>query len=303
MSEVDTLLIVNRSSGDACDLDVDAVSDILSRSGFNLRSYVGDDFEALEREAREAISPATRHLIVAGGDGSVSGFLGVVLEADLVMGIIPCGTANDFAKSIDVAQSTHEESAALLQPGSVRRVDVSEINGVPFMNAVGIGLGTTITKELDDEKKSRLGVLAYAKELWNAVTRRKLLRMTLTLDGETEKRRHRIYQLTMINGMRYGGGLSAPSEAALDDGKLHVLAIGPQSLLQLIGLLPKILFGLLKGDGRRLRVWCCDGLTLKMRPRMDVTVDGEIRTTTPCEVKVRAGGLKVLVPADADSGD
>ncbi|MEJ2256671.1 MAG: YegS/Rv2252/BmrU family lipid kinase [Woeseiaceae bacterium] len=300
MKSADTLLLINRSSGSAGQIDAACVQDVLDRGQMKVVSRAADSFPELKEMAKEAMSPAIRHLVIAGGDGTVSGFLPLALESELTYGVIPCGTANDFATSLGFDTESIEDAAARLVSGTVGHIDVGRVNGVPFLNAVGIGLGSQITNELDDEEKQNLGVLAYGKKLWEAVNdRHDQLSLTLSCDGETH--REKVLQITVTNGIRYGGGMMAPDGAALDDGRLHVVTIDPGRLLLLIGLLPRFLTGRLRGTSR-VNVRQGKKIHIDVHKTIDVTADGEIVTDTPCELSVEPRALRVLLPADAAGG-
>lgn len=299
MTDADTLLVFNSSSGRAGEVDLEAVQAILERGDMKIAALSAGDFAALERKARDAMSPSVQRIIVAGGDGTVSGFLPLALEAGVILGVIPCGTANDFATSLGIDAESFEDVAARLASGGTRYVDVGVVDGEPFLNAVGIGLGSRITNELDDDEKQQLGVLAYGKKLWETVRdRRRQLSLALTCDGDTDK--ENVLQITVTNGLRYGGGMMAPDGAALDDGWLHVVTVKPGRLLALIGLLPRFLTGRLRGT-RRVKVRRAEHIVIDVHKKMDVTADGEIVTTTPCELSVRHNALQVMWPAQAPS--
>jgi len=230
-----TLLIVNRSSRAGRELDVDSVSDALSSSGHRVLVRQADEFNGLSQAVDADQVRDNDRLVVAGGDGAVSGLSRLAIENRIPYGVIPCATANDFASAIRMPDDP-VAAARCIAAGEIRHFDVGIINDVYFLNAIGFGIGTYVTKSLDAGDKKLLGPLAYAKSLRDAVARRRTLSVNLEIAGviNTEK----AWQVTVSNGLRYGGGIAAPSGANLHDGKLYAVRIMPQPLLSLLRHLP-----------------------------------------------------------------
>src|ERR1700736_98843 len=67
-------------------------------------------------------------LIVGGGDGSVSSAASVALQAGTVIGVLPLGTLNHFARDLGIP-TDYREAISSLGQGVVRQVDLGEVNG------------------------------------------------------------------------------------------------------------------------------------------------------------------------------
>lgn len=293
-----TLLLVNQSSRQGQALEIAALEEALGSPAQPVSTVLADNYKGLLDKARQAIADrAPGRIVVAGGDGTVSGFLDLALEADVPYGIIPCGTANDFAKSVDIPVDS-EDAIAVVVAGHTRAVDVGFVNGISFLNAVGLGLGTQVTESLEQDSKKAWGTLAYAKCLREAVLRRKSFTIGLTVDGR--RSRERVLQVTVTNGERYGGGFSAPEGASVSDGCLHVLRVYPQSLMRLLLLFPQMLLGKFT-ETERIGITACENAQVYSRRKLAVSVDGELLTQLPCEFSVRPGALRVFTPAETES--
>lgn len=288
-----TMLLVNRSSRQGRELPIRTLKDALAEAGHECEIRAANDFPALKKLAEEALSRRIGQIIVAGGDGTVSGIAALALDADVPLGVIPCGTANDFAASLRIPAEPAGALSAVIG-GHTRRIDVGVVNGLMFLNAAGFGLGTTVTQSLDDEDKRRWGPVAYARCLRNAASRRKMLKVDISCDDR--RYTETVLQVTVTNGLHYGGGLSAPADAALDDGVLHVLRVMPQSLVELVELLPAMLAGRFQ-QLDRVQVDRGETVSIGTRHPLDVSVDGELLTRTPCKFSVRKKALTVFVPA------
>lgn len=285
------LLLVNRSSGNGRELDSEELVHRLRDRGWQVTVCAADSFPELA-DAAERAGRGHDRLIVAGGDGTVSGLLRFAVDLDIPLAIIPCGTANDFASSLQLPEDP-AEAVRTAAEGEVWQCDVGRINDYYFVNAAGLGIGTYVTDELEAEEKQRWGVLAYAKSLRRALARRRAMHVRLTLDGRSVA--EQAWQVTVTNGLRYGGGISAPEGARLDDGVLHVVRVLPQPLPLLLGKMPRYLMGKVNRQ-KRIHVDDAAAVEIETDREMRISVDGELLARTPCRVVCLAAGLKVVVP-------
>ena len=247
---------------------------------------------------REAVRKAIAHyagsvarVVIGGGDGSLHAALPAVLEARLPLGVLPLGTANDFARSLGIRDVSG--AVEVIISGRTKAVDIGVVNGTCFLNAVGIGLGPEINRNLDKESKSSFGVLAYLIHGLRNLRRNRGMYAILECDGS----RHplRSLQITIGNGIHYGGGMTIAKDARLDDGLLDVLSIPPQSAWRLLLRGPAIRSGN-TGKIGELQTYRGKEVRVSTRKPRDVTADGEEVTRTPIECRIIAGQLQVFAP-------
>jgi diacylglycerol kinase (ATP) len=289
MPDLDRSLLLVNAKARRGDIDVEEIADRLSSLGPVLVP-VCPAAEML-RSAILEHADAVRRVLICGGDGTLNCALPALLSTGLPLGVLPCGTANDFARSLGIKDLDAGIESAIA--GHVRAVDVGVVNGSYFLNAAGIGLGPEINKNLGKAAKSRFGVLEYFLQALRQARGHRGMRLVLDCDGEQVSLRS--MQLTIANGVHYGGGMTISDDARLDDGRLDVLCIRPQSLLRLLG------YGLSMRSGRlvddeNIRTFSCRRVTVTTRHAADVTADGELVTRTPAECHVRSRALKVFVP-------
>lgn len=251
--------------------------------------------ESLGREAVKAsiieYAGSVERVVIGGGDGSLHAALPALLETKLPLGVLPLGTANDFARSLGISDVPAAIEAIVR--GFVRSVDVGVVNGTCFLNAVGIGIGPDINRNLDKESKSSLGVLAYLVHAVRNLRRSRGMSAVIECDGAHHDLKS--LQITIGNGIHYGGGMTIARGARLDDGILDVLSIPPQGFLSLLLKGPAIR----SGDAGRideLQTFRASEVRVRTRRPRDVTADGEQVTRTPIECRVLAGRLQVFAP-------
>jgi diacylglycerol kinase (ATP) len=283
-----SLLLVNANARGG-DIDVDEIADRLEPLG-PVIAPVCPDSKALRREILEH-ADKVRRVLIHGGDGTLNSALPALLSTGLPLGVLPGGTANDFARSLGIRDV--DAGIETVIAGHVEALDVGVVNGNYFLNAAGIGLGPEINKNLGKAAKKRFGVLEYFLQALRHVRGYRGVRLVLNCDGERVALRS--MQVTIANGVHYGGGMTISKDAQLDDGCLDVLCIKPQSLLRLLTYALSLRSGRLADDAN-IRTFSCRKVAVMTRHAADVTADGELVTRTPVECHVRSRALKVYVP-------
>lgn len=251
-------------------------------------------------------------VIAAGGDGTLqevaSGLLST--DADAVLGIIPLGTGNDFARLLGVPKKPADAVRALLDAevvpidaGIVRWREATDdfLHEAAFVNAVGIGFDALVAAEAARFKwfRGRSGYLAAvlkALRLWPQPH----VEVRCTDDGEPGELVYDgpFFLAAVSNGTAVGGGFRLTPDAEPGDGLLDLcLAAGPLSTLRVFQLLPMAIFGRHTNEPevtmRRVR-----SVTLAIAGGAPIHADGEglTRTATDVAVEVRPGALRMLRP-------
>lgn len=249
-------------------------------------------------DAAKRIGTDLDRIVVGGGDGTLNLALPAVLQTGVPLGVIPLGTANDFVRSLNLPEDP-VEAAELISRGHTQSVDVGKANGKPFLNAVGIGLGPELNNALDSETKQRLGVLAYLRGFVEVFHRRSRKGAILSLDGRRRKTRY--LQITIANGVHYGGGMTIARQARLDDGELKVLCLYPLNAWRLLAQAVTLRRGPEPGEEETygIKLYTAKKVEVHTRESHDVTADGELITQTPLCCESMPQALDVYVrPAD-----
>lgn len=231
-------------------------------------------------------------VVIGGGDGTINLALDGLVETGLPMGLLPMGTANDLARSLEIPDDLNE-ALGIIRTGQIKTIDVAYVNDSSFINAIGLGLGPRMTREMTPETKSRWGVAAYLIGLGRALRQHKAFHAEVLSDRGS----HRAYflQITVANGIHYGGGMTIAEDARLDDGKLDVLLIRHQSRLDLLGNILRLRFGKVRG-AVDIAHWRCEQVRISTDEPMDVTADGELVAHTPVICRIQSGALGIFAP-------
>lgn len=271
--------------------DFSRALEVLEAAEISVDLRASKDVSRLFEQARDWIGDCDL-LVAAGGDGTVRSLAALAESAGLPLGLLPLGTANDFARTLGVPNQLRE-AARIIAEGRTARVDISSINGHAYLNVASIGISEAVTLNLSAERKRRWGALSYILAFRDAVKAYRSFSVEITCDGKSEKLR--AIQVGVANGRFHGGGFEVLPEARIDDGVLRAYVIEPQPLGKLLVMAASTKFkahslwdGVRWFEGRHIE--------LKTKRSKRVSVDGELLTTTPATVELRPAALEVFVP-------
>ncbi|GAB4173172.1 MAG: YegS/Rv2252/BmrU family lipid kinase [Wenzhouxiangellaceae bacterium] len=244
-------------------------------------------------------------LVIAGGDGTVNEVVSRLLDRKPrpVIAVLPCGTANDFARSLGLPQDLAAACDRLAQ-SVIREVDAARINDQILLNAAHIGLGAVISGREAGDYKGAWGRLSYLRGLLARLGDGIALKATVTIaddSGGTDRCfTHRWRNITIANGHYFGGGHTIGAEAILDDGLLDVLAVRYRPVWRVVAAELGRRFGFRTVEA--VRHWRTRRVSVDTDGAHPVTVDGDIRTRTPLHAETHARALRVLAPAGTVPG-
>jgi len=273
----------------------EAIEPVMQRLEEGGLSVTFEPFSALPEIARDIMRLRDRAdlVVVGGGDGSVSSAALAVMESGLPMGIIPLGTANDLARTLDIPMDLLE-AADVIVGGSTRPVDVGTVNGHAFFNVASIGLSSDLAQGLDPVLKKRFGRLGYALAAIKVLAKAghfkaRILEKGTAITVDT-------YQIAVGNGVHYGGGNVVQEHAEIDDGHLDLYSLEMKNLWKLALMLRSFRAGT-HGAWKEVRTAKCVEFDIETEVPMPVNADGEIVTSTPAHFKVHPSAISVFAPA------
>ena len=91
-------------------------------------------------------------VIVGGGDGTLNRLVDAIVKIDLPIGILPLGTANDLARTLELPADLRACAELIIQ-GKTRRIDLGQVNGKSFFNVASLGISTEVTRSLNSDLK------------------------------------------------------------------------------------------------------------------------------------------------------
>lgn len=235
-------------------------------------------------------------VIVGGGDGTVSYAAGRLAGTGTVLGVLPLGTANDLARTLEIPANLGQACVALAD-GKVVDIDLGRANGHPFLNVASAGLSVGVTETLSPRLKRSLGPLAYGVAAVRAYARHKPFRARLEFPGGDHETLdlENMLQVAVGNGRHYGGGNAVSPTAGIDDHTLDVYAIPGAPLREHMRIARLLKDGsFVERDG--VYHLTTQRVRLVTDPPLPVNLDGEIATATPADFTIDRNAVHVVVP-------
>lgn len=158
-------------------------------------------------------------VIAAGGDGTLNEVVRGLAGTSTVLGVLPAGTMNVFAREMGIPFDSPARALAVIDAGHVREIDLFEANGVPFVQMAGVGFDARVIEETTWEAKKRLGPLAYLLAAVRVLGEKPPAMEVEFADG----RREQGVAVLAGNGSLYGGQFRVFRNADNHDSKLDVL--------------------------------------------------------------------------------
>jgi diacylglycerol kinase family enzyme len=301
MRRVDVVL--NRRSGASDKEDIAArVSEALRARGVEPQVRLARTAGDLMAGARAAALGDAEIVIAGGGDGTISAVAASIAGSGKVLGVLPLGTFNFFARRLHIPL---ELDAALdvIATATPAPLDVGDVNGHLFLNNASIGLypAALERRETTYRRIGRRRVAAYLSTATVLLQPPALLNLRITADGRPLARRTPL--LFISANAAQMETFAIPGRECIDSGRLAAYITRELAPRKLAGLAIRAFFRGLHG-APELEVICARELLVSLRRRrVRVAMDGEIRIlTTPLTFRWRPGALRVLAgppPADA----
>jgi diacylglycerol kinase family enzyme len=182
------LLIVNRKARSGAE-QAEAARAALEAAGIAAQSFEApEDMPCAEAVTAGLAAGGFDRVVIGGGDGTLNAAIPGLLEAGLPFGILPLGTANDLARSLDIPLEL-EAAARVIATARPRPVDLGEVNGHCYFNVASVGFSAELAGELKAEAKKRWGKLGYGVAALRLLRRARPFRVDLLHDGRVERAR------------------------------------------------------------------------------------------------------------------
>ena len=227
-------------------------------------------------------------VVVAGGDGTVNFTLNRMKEKelDIPIGVIPAGTANDFAGAIGMSKDPLK-AAEQIATGEIIRVDCGKVNEIYFVNIFSFGLFTTTSQRTPDEQKHRWGKLAYIAEGIKELRRMRKIPLEIRADGEHFSLDTLI--ALIFNG-ETAGGFRLARRSSIQDGHFECLLLEKRNFLHACWTMVRYLLG---GDPKAIRHLHVRSLEIHSTINELTDVDGQRGAEFPLSVHCLEDALRI----------
>ncbi len=269
----------------------------LAHLPFTLDAHAVEDPNRLEATLEAALAKQPELVILGGGDGTISGLVDLLVGKDVVLGVLPLGTANSFCRTLGIPLDV-EGAVEVLRTGRPKRIDLGMIDDDYFANAATLGIAPKIAETVPHGLKKVLGRAGYLT--WAAYQYAKFrpFRMTVTVEAGRDAgppQTIRCVEVRIANG-RYHGGQEMMETAEVDSGEIVVECVRGHLKRRLV---TNWAANLLRLPQRREDVVEFHGTAIRLdsnKPRA-ISIDGEVLARTPVTVKVAEDVIAVMAPA------
>ena len=252
-----------------------------------------------ETYARDAIRAGCDYVIAAGGDGTLNEVINGIATPDHVpgicVGIVPLGTANDFARSIGLPASV-EDNIDILRARQTDPIDLVRVTSDRtryFVNVSAGGFSGLVDEKLTPEIKSTWGPLAYLRSAAAALPELHAYQTSIVFD-DVERLMIELYNVIIANGQFVAGGLPIAREADLRDGLLDVVLVPRRPPAKMVLLAAEMLLGNHLSSNavifRRAKK-----ISVRSQPGMWFNVDGELVGNEPAIFQIVPRGLEFVI--------
>jgi YegS/Rv2252/BmrU family lipid kinase len=289
------IVVMNRSAGGPDDPQTRIV-ELFRAQGEEPRVLQPDNGRDIAAVARDAAQSSERIVVAAGGDGTISAVAGALAGSDKILGVLPVGTLNHFAKDLGIPLDL-EAAVRTIKEGEVAAIDVGEVNRRIFINNSSLGIYPQIVsrREVQQQRFARGKWMAFLWATIQALRRFPFLDLRIAFEGGQIVRRTAF--LFVGNNEYKIAGFDLGSRSCVNAGKLGLYLSHGTGRFGLLRLAFHALFGRVD-QAKDFDVFCVNEARVATgKRRLLVACDGEVeRMQTPLDYRIRPAALRVLVP-------
>ena len=284
------IFVVNPISGDLDKSDlVNAVAEFATTNHFDLEVYETtgkNDIKEIQ-SLYEQYNP--ERIIVAGGDGTIKMVADAMQQHNVIIGILPAGSANGLAVDLNLPP-TIEENLKVAFSNHYIEMDMISINGKKSMHLSDIGINADLVKNY--EESNLRGFWGYALQAYSTI---KDLDepFIATISANNQIVVHTARIIVIANSKRYGTGVTINPNGVMNDGKFELVILKSLDIF----LLGKIITGNMPIDSDDIVIISTDKATIKTDYPVNFQIDGEYcGAQTNLEIHILHKQMKIAIP-------
>ncbi|WP_294192943.1 diacylglycerol kinase family protein [uncultured Sphingomonas sp.] len=259
---------------------------------FPVDAHAVEDPQELEATVTRALAKKPDLVVLGGGDGTISGLVDLLVGKDVILGVLPLGTANSFARSLglplDIAGAVR-----VLADGTPRRIDLGMIDGDYYANCAAMGISPQIAATVPHALKKVAGRVGYLG--WATLQFLRFHSFTLIVGEGASAARIKAVEVRISNGP-FHGGTDVVEGAEVDSGEIVVQAVKGPFKRNLVKNWTAAFF---RHEARREHTTSFSGKSIRIDTEpsgMPISIDGEVLAHTPVTAHIAAAVIEVMVP-------
>jgi len=284
------IFVVNPISGDLDKSDlIDAVQEFATTNHFELEVYetTGTSDQKNIQALYNQYQP--ERIVVAGGDGTIKMVAEAMETHDVIIGILPAGSANGLSVDLNLPP-TIEENLKIAFLNHYIEMDMICINGKKSIHLSDIGINADLVKNY--EESNLRGFWGYALQAYSTI---KDLDepFIATISANNQEVVHTARIIVIANSQRYGTGVTINPNGVMNDGKFELVILKSLDIF----LLGKIITGNMPIDSDDIVIISTDKATIKTHYPVNFQIDGEYcGAQTDLEIHILHKQMKIAIP-------
>ena len=284
------IMVVNPISGDLDKSEiVDSTRFFAEQENLNFISYEtsGDNDITKIRELYDLHKP--ERIIVAGGDGTIKLVAEALEKQDVILGLLPAGSANGLSVDLNLPTSL-EENLKIAFHNHFMEMDMISINGKKSLHLSDLGLNADLVKNYENNETR--GLWGYALQAYTTLTElEELFSVSITANNETVTCSARM--IVIANSQKYGTGVIINPNGSMNDGKFELVILKNLDLY----VFGQIITGNMPINSDDVQIISTDRATIQTQKEVSFQIDGEYcGAVTNLEIRILPKQMKVAIP-------
>ena len=256
--------------------------------------------------ARQATEKGCDYLVAVGGDGTLHEVVNGVMQSKLsataypAIGVLPYGSANDFARTAGVSTSI-EALAERINTNTYQKIDLGKIVLHPsgeiryFINIAGVGLGPEVVQRISQSSSIFGPSFNYFKQILRGFLHYK--KKEVSCKSTAWEWQGKLLQMAVANGRYFGNAICIAPDARLTDGQFHVAIFGDLSLWDYLKNLGKLKKGV-KINHLQVSYHQAREVSLHSPHACGIEADGEYVGLAPATLSALPEAIQFLMTTD-----
>ena len=261
----------------------------LSR-GIDVLEIEGESLQDFREKLLNALDELDVSGVIAfGGDGFIHEIIQHITPRQIALGVIPCGTGNDFARSIGIFKLPLMRQLELIEQGVATQIDLGRVEEKWFAAILSSGFDALVNDRANTMRWPR-GRMRYNIAMVEKLIALRPHRYRIRVDENYMDVQATL--VTVANGPSYGGGMNVCPDASITDGLFDVMVLGKVSRIELLKVFPKVYRGAHVGHPAVTFYRCSE---VEIQGSGSSFADGEPVAQLPLKAHCVSAALKVWV--------
>jgi len=245
--------------------------------------------------AEAALKDGAKYIVSVGGDGTLNEIARTMIDNnDVVLGVIPAGTGNDFIQILGFPNRFEEVHWDIFFEKNITKLDAGSTNGVPFFNGMGLGFDAEVAAQNYTGEGELVRKGGKDKYIWHIVKTLLFFKeQKMIAISDIERHETECFMNTISIGRRYAGGFFITPKAVANDGLFDICMVKKINLLNRFRILLMVPKGTHTED-KYVNYYRSEKVNLEFSKAVHFHVDGELYKASKFEVKIIKNAINAI---------